>query len=149
MKIRYVHTNIISKDWRSLANFYIEVFGCTELAPQRDLSGEWVDRLSAIKDAHISGVHLLLPGWGDDGPTLEIFSYDTNEHPESRLINTEGFGHIAFAVEDVRQCLDRVIAHGGSQVGKLIDGYVEGVGSITLVYARDPEGNIIEIQRWE
>ena len=26
---------------------------------------------------------------------------------------------------------------------------MEGVGNITLVYARDPEGNIIEIQKWE
>lgn len=148
MKIRYVHTNIISRDWRALADFYIKVFGCRELSPKRNLKGEWVDRLSAIENSHITGVHLLLPGWRDDGPTLEIFSYDANEDDGNRFINKEGYGHIAFAVEDVRRCLDQVITHGGSQVGELIDGYVEGVGLITLVYAQDPEGNIIEIQKW-
>ena len=28
MNIKYVHTNIISRDWRRLAQFYEDVFGC-------------------------------------------------------------------------------------------------------------------------
>jgi len=38
--------------------------------------------------------------------------------------------------------------NGGSVIGELIDAEIEGVGEITVVYATDPEGNIIEIQRW-
>jgi predicted enzyme related to lactoylglutathione lyase len=38
--------------------------------------------------------------------------------------------------------------HGGSLVGKLISTTIEGVGRIDVVYARDPEGNIIELQKW-
>ena len=33
--IRYAHTNLIAKDWRSLARFYIEVFGCEPAGPER------------------------------------------------------------------------------------------------------------------
>lgn len=42
--IKYVHTNIIAKDWRTLADFYIKVFECTPIQAERDLSGEWLDQ---------------------------------------------------------------------------------------------------------
>ena len=42
----------------------------------RDLSGEWLDRATGLKNAHIKGIHLRLPGYGEGGPTLEIFQYD-------------------------------------------------------------------------
>ncbi len=32
MRARYVHTNLIARDWRTLADFYVGVFGC-EIAP--------------------------------------------------------------------------------------------------------------------
>ena len=80
--MRYVHTNIVAQDWRSLADFYILVFDCTPVPPERDLSGEWLDRATGIEGAHIRGIHLRLPGHDECGPTLEIFQYDTDhEHP--------------------------------------------------------------------
>ena len=36
---RYVHTNLIARDWRVLARFYQEVLGCVPVPPERDLSG--------------------------------------------------------------------------------------------------------------
>jgi len=33
------------------------------------------NQLTSLQNAHLSGVHLRLLGYGDDGPTLEIFSY--------------------------------------------------------------------------
>ena len=32
--MRYIHTNIVAKDWRRLADFYIQVFGCTPVPPR-------------------------------------------------------------------------------------------------------------------
>ena len=41
---------------------------------------------TGVKDSHITGVHLRLPGHGDTGPTLEIFSYDAvTDHPDVAL----------------------------------------------------------------
>lgn len=148
MEAKFSHVNLISKDWRSLADFYIAVFGCEEKPPERDLRGPWVDTLTNLEQAHIKGIHLLLPGFPDDGPTLEIFTYDTNREHGGTCINGEGFGHIAFSVEDVHTCMDRIISHGGSLVGEVVDADIPGVGRISVVYATDPEGNIIEIQRW-
>ncbi len=73
--IKYVHTNIVAEDWKKLAHFYIDVFQCRIKPPERDLSGEWLDTLTSIKNVVIKGVHLELPGY-IDGPTLEIFSYE-------------------------------------------------------------------------
>ena len=55
MGIRYVHTNIIAKDWRALAAFYTTVFSCKLVPPERDLSGGWMDDLTGICGAHVTG----------------------------------------------------------------------------------------------
>jgi lactoylglutathione lyase len=149
LRATYVHTNIVARDWKRLVRFYVEVFGCTEKPPERDLSGDWLDRLTGLEQAGIRGVHLLLPGCGPDGPTLEVFQYDQTGHGRSKAINAEGFGHIAFAVDDVDRCLRLLLENGGSTVGETVRATVDGMGPIHLVYARDPEGNIVEIQKWE
>jgi catechol-2,3-dioxygenase len=119
------------------------------IPPERDLSGEWLDKATGIRGAHISGVHLRLPGCGDDGPTLELFQYSSMpEHPSVNP-NTPGFSHIAFAVDDVESAAQAVTNHGGSAVGELTEREVQGVGLLTLQYLADPEGNIIEVQNWK
>jgi len=112
------------------------------------MSGEWLDRVTGLRDAHLTGVHLRLPGYGDDGPTLEIFSYDQLIECDLPAANRCGFGHIAFAVDEVDEALRTVIAAGGSAVGKVATKEVDGVGVLRVVYARDPEGNIVELQKW-
>jgi predicted enzyme related to lactoylglutathione lyase len=145
---RYVHTNLTARDWRRLARFYQEVFGCTPSPPERDLSGRWLDELTALDGAHLTGVHLRLPGFGADGPTLEIFGYDELVEGGTPVVNEPGFGHLAFQVEDVDGALAAVRAAGGSAVGGIAELEVKGAGSLRVVYARDPEGNILELQRW-
>jgi catechol 2,3-dioxygenase-like lactoylglutathione lyase family enzyme len=146
---RYVHTNIVARDWRALARFYVEVLGCAPKPPERDLAGAWLDRVTATSGARIRGIHLSLPGYAGDGPTLEIFQYAAGPEAGMPLVNRPGLGHLAFAVENVAETLAAVEAAGGGRVGELVSGDVPGVGPIVLVYARDPEGNIIELQRWE
>jgi predicted enzyme related to lactoylglutathione lyase len=145
---KYVHTNLIARDWKRLAGFYCEVFGCEQKGPERDLSAAWLDKVNGVPNAHLRGVHLRLPGYGDDGPTLEIFSYDQLIEGEMPRANECGFAHIAFAVDDVDQGLQAVIAAGGGTVGEVATAEVKGVGALRVVYARDPEGNIIELQKW-
>jgi lactoylglutathione lyase len=38
--------------------------------------------------------------------------------------------------------------NGGSEVGKVVAKKIKDVGKLEVVYAKDPEGNIIEIQKW-
>lgn len=151
MKISYAHTNLVAKDWISLAQFYIDVFQCKLKLPERDLSGKWLDDVTALPDAHLKGAHLILPGFGDEGtgPTLELFQYAEVAQNESKRANNEGFSHIAFAVDDVDECAALIIKHGGGLLGEIVDTYIDGVGNINFAYAHDPEGNIVEIQKWD
>ena len=144
----YTHTNLIARDWRALADFYIEVFGCVPTGPERDLQGAWVDALTGLPGVHVSGAHLRLPGHGDDGPTLEVFTYEPTAAGDASPVNRPGFAHIAFHVDDVDEMLASVLAHGGSALGGVVRRDYPELGRLTAVYARDPEGNIIEIQNW-
>ena len=148
--IRYVHTNLIAKDWKRLSKFYIDVFGCKPTGPERDLSGDWIDTVTEIKGVHIRGIHLLLPGYENNGPTLEIFQY-TPDCPRDfkPLINRPGFGHIAFLVDDVEGLLKKFIEHGGEQFGEMVQKDYPELGLLTVVYAKDPECNFVEIQNWK
>lgn len=148
MKATYKHTNIISRNWRELARFYEEVFGCLPVPPERHLSGEWLSRGTGVKAASFSGVHLRLPGHGENGPTLEIYQYARNEDRAPAAANREGISHLAFEVEDVDTAVSEVLANGGSMIGDITSAPVDGVGMLTFVYMSDPEGNIIELQSW-
>ena len=145
---KYVHTNLIARDWKRLVRFYCDVFGCVPTGPERNLSGAWLDRVTSLRDAHLRGVHLRLPGYEENGPTLEIFGYEEMVAGQMPTANKGGFAHIAFAVDDVEQALKAVIAAGGGAVGDIVTTQVEGVGVLCVVYARDPEGNIVELQKW-
>ncbi|MBN1978841.1 MAG: VOC family protein [Anaerolineae bacterium] len=149
MNARYVHTNLVARDWKRLARFYEQVFGCTPAPPERDLSGQWLDDAVGIPGTHIRGIHLRLPGYGDTGPTLEIFEYTPVEEDMARAANRPGFGHVAFAVDDVEAARQAVLAAGGGELGKAVSVEVAGAGAIAFAYLTDPEENIVEVQRWE
>jgi len=149
MKAKYTHTNIVARDWRKVAAFYERIFGCEPVPPERTAVGEWVERCTGVSGAEVHGIHLRLPGYGDDGPTLEIFQYNNEEKRPETAINRPGFAHLAFEVDDVEATRDEVLDAGGRCVGDLITTEIAGAGTITLIYMTDPEGNIIELQKWE
>lgn len=145
---RFAHVNIVAEDWRRLAQFYEQVLGCVPVLPARDLRGKGLEMATGLPGARIRGVHLRLPGCGDLGPTLEIFQYDDQAGSPPAAINRRGLAHIAFAVDDVQVVQDAVLKAGGSSVGEIVTLPVSETGMVTFVYARDPEGNIIELQKW-
>jgi predicted enzyme related to lactoylglutathione lyase len=148
MRPKFVHTNLIAEDWRKLADFYMRAFGCIVVPPERDFAGEVLDAGTGLVNAHLRGVHLRLPGWGEDAPTLEIFSYD-REAPRARFaVNQPGYGHIAFAVDNVSMAREEVIAQGGSPAGEIVTLTTSMGTRITWCYVKDPEGNVIELQAW-
>ena len=146
--IRYAHTNLIAKNAPVLIAFYKQALGCRSIGETRDLSGAWLDRLTGIENAHLTGEHLALPGYEGHGPTLEIFSYSAMPDSPSGAVNTPGLAHIAFEVGDVSEALDRVLSCGGGTVGELVRSTYADGRTICVVYATDPEGNILELQGW-
>jgi catechol 2,3-dioxygenase-like lactoylglutathione lyase family enzyme len=101
-----------------------------------------------LSGAHLRGMHLRLPGYGDTGPTLEIFSYSALQDRPATAVNRPGFGHIAFAVDNVAAARDAVLATGGRAVGEVVTVTIASGAQVTWCYVADPEGNIIELQAW-
>lgn len=93
--------------------FYKDVFGCRSIGEKRDLQGQWLDKLTGLHHVHITGEHLVLPGY-EGHPTIEIFSYNQMEGNLSHQINAYGMAHLAFEVDNVPEMLEKVIAKGDS-----------------------------------
>ncbi|KAF1312711.1 VOC family protein [Pseudomonas putida] len=148
-KVKYSHANLIATDWKKIAKFYVDVFGCVPVGPVRRLSGQSVADGTGLIKPEIEGIHLRLPGNGEGGPTLEVFQYCHFHDEPEKFANSRGFSHIAFEVSDVEAVCAKVISSGGWLLGKLARQPVEGVGICTFIYVRDPDRNIIELQAWE
>lgn len=148
MKAIYKHTNIVAQDRQRLSRFYEQVFGCIPIPPEGHFSGQWLEDGTGVNRPELSSIQLRLPGVGDDGPTLEIFQFSHSEIRSETRANREGFGHIAFEVDDVPDALREVLACGGRSIGKIASHDVPGVGLLTFIYVSDPEGNIIELMNW-
>jgi catechol 2,3-dioxygenase-like lactoylglutathione lyase family enzyme len=148
LEARFGHVNLTATDWRRLAAFYTEIFGCTLVPPERDIRGPALDAATGLRDAHLAGAHLRLPGHGANGPTLELFEYDALEpHPGTR-VNRPGWGHLAFGVPDVAAAVAAVVAAGGGRVGDIVTTATADGRLVTWCYTTDPEGNIVELQAW-
>ncbi|HEV8282524.1 MAG TPA: VOC family protein [Candidatus Limnocylindrales bacterium] len=145
---RFGHVNVTSPDWRRLATFYTVVFGCELVPPERDIRSEDLDSATGLHDAHLTGAHLRLPGHGPDGPTIEIFSYDTLEAYPGPHVGRAGWGHIAFQVLDVPAAVEAVLDAGGGRVGEIITTQTADGRRVTWCYATDPDANIVELQAW-
>jgi predicted enzyme related to lactoylglutathione lyase len=145
---RFGHVNVTTSDWRRLAAFYGDLFGCTIVPPERDYRGADLEAATRIPGAHLTGAHLRLPGHGDAGPTIEIYQYDAVEPPREPRVDRAGWGHIAFQVPDVPAALEAVVEAGGSRFGEVVTLTTSTGARVTWCYAADPDGNLLELQAW-
>jgi catechol 2,3-dioxygenase-like lactoylglutathione lyase family enzyme len=146
---RFGHVNIIADDWRRLVAFYVEVFGCVVVPPERDYAGADLERGTGVPNAALREAHLRMPGGGLDGPTLEVYQYEQAEpRAAGPAANRLGLGHLAFAVDDVEAARARVLGSGGGAVGEVVTLMTADGRRVTWCYVTDPEGNIVELQSW-
>jgi catechol 2,3-dioxygenase-like lactoylglutathione lyase family enzyme len=148
IEARFGHVNVTSHDWRRLAAFYTDVFGCVVVPPERDIRGADLDAATHLHDAHLTGAHLRLPGHGDTGPTLEIFQYDAIDAHPSAQVDRPGWGHVAFQVPDIPAAIEAVVAGGGASYGDVVSMQTRDGRTVTWVYMTDPDGNLVELQAW-
>ena len=147
--MKYVHTNIISDDVEKLADFYIKVFNCEKNWKDIKLIWKWLEEWTWVQNANIKWIFLKLPWYEQGWPMLEIFQYDEMLEKEKPIIaNRKWFGHIAFQVDDIEKVLENAVQHGWTELWKIVSKEYK-TGVLTFVYIRDPEWNIIELQKWE
>ena len=91
LNARYGHTNLVARDWRSLAAFYEEHFGCVPVPPERDYRGPDLEAGTGVPGAALQGAHLRLPGHGPNGPTWR----STSTSPSWRACRRSSIGPVS------------------------------------------------------
>ena len=142
------HVNLVVRDLEEMIAFYQGVLGLTP-TKRVTISGEWIDQVVGLKDAHGDVVYLELP----NGPRVELIRY--NHPPAMRpdnlgQSNVPGIRHIAFRVEQLDTVVKRLRdarVEFLSAVQLVPDAQVTYAGGVRkrLVYFRDPEGNLLEL----
>jgi predicted enzyme related to lactoylglutathione lyase len=61
-------------------------------------------------------------------------------------VNEPGFGHLSFQMQDISFVLSAIIEAGGARIGEITD-FGLSDKPFQIAYARDPEGNILELEQ--
>ncbi len=142
--MRLTHVSLTARDADSLAQFYRDAFGLVDRRPPKQLTGEAVERGNGLPGADIRSIWLCFSE--SPRPFLEILGYRPAEQSDPRAVNAPGWGHIALEVADLRATIDAVLRLSGSLQGKITTlGGPEH--AVEIVYIRDPEGNVIELEQ--
>lgn len=142
--MRLLHVSLTARNADELSGFYKKVFGLVARRPPKRLSGEMVYRGNGLPDNDIYSIWLNLP-LGDE-PFLEIMEYTTTVERGFPAVNDPGYGHLAFEVPDLYQTIEEVKRFGGSLQGEVTNFGTEERPHL-IIYARDSEGNILELEQ--
>ena len=110
--VRYVHTNLIARDWRSLARFYQELFGW-ERGEAHDMGPMGVYQIFARAGKQLGGMY---------------------NKPASMSVPPHWLTYISVA--DIRAAAEAVKAAGGT----VVNGPMEVPGGDWILQALDPQG---------
>lgn len=134
------HVAIVVTDLQKMKNFYEGVFGFVKVSEEIE-EGEFIETVVGLSCVRLHWVKLRM----SNGLLLELLKY---ESPESEIrlkpqqSNTLGYSHIAFTVEGVENFLLKLKNNGC----KIINSSIENKArTVRVCYAKDPEGNIIEL----
>lgn len=142
--MKLAHINLVARDAEALAAFYVNVMKCELLRAPKMLSGEVVSRGNGLPNSEIYTIWLKFPEL--EHPFLEIHEHKITCHRDQPKVNEPGFGHLSFQMEDISDALSKIIQAGGAQIGQITDfGTLEK--SYLIAYARDPEGNVLELEQ--
>ena len=140
--MRFDQTKFLANDVAALSRFYIDALDCEVVVDPQEVE-KAVSRAVGVPEATITLSILRLPGRGDHGPVLELYSLE-GARPDD-WDYTPGQGQIAFEVEDLEAAIGRVIAAGGTPLGEVVEWTGPSGAIARFVYLRDPEGNVIDL----
>lgn len=145
------HVAISSVDFERSVAFYRDLFGLTlamewEFAdgrglnppPEADRTVPWLDQMTGLQGStgrqvmlRAPNAHIELFGWSVPAPASRPTDWRVFDH---------GINHVCFQVADVDLWFERLSAEG-----LVFDCSPQTFGPVKNVYARDPDGNVIEL----
>jgi catechol 2,3-dioxygenase-like lactoylglutathione lyase family enzyme len=135
---RMDNIGIVVDDLPAAIAFFVELG--MEVEGETTVEGPWVDRTIGLDGVRCDIAMLRTP---DGNGRVELSRFHAppviRRTPGSAPVNTLGYLRVMFAVDDIRDVLTRLEAHGATLVGEVAryeDAYL-------LCYVRGPEGIIV------
>jgi catechol 2,3-dioxygenase-like lactoylglutathione lyase family enzyme len=136
---RLEHIGIVVDDTEAATAFFVALG--LEVDGGATVEGDLVDRINGLTGVRSDIVMLRTP----EGETkLELAKYRTPAYEGENgpaPANAPGMRHVLFLVDDIRESLANLQAHGGELVGELVN-YQD---IYWLCYVRGPAGIIVEL----
>lgn len=130
---------IVVDDLKAAIAFFAELG--LELEGETTVEGQWVDRIIALNDVRCDVAMMRTPD-GHSRLELSKFQRPTATSIERNApVNRLGYLRIMFSVEDLKEVLTRLQAHGAELVGEIVQ--YEDI--YLLCYVRGPEGILIAL----
>lgn len=140
--MRFDQVKILASDLDLLVGFYEEALDCEVVVPPLSTDSV-VARGAGVPDGTVILCALRLPGRGDRGPILELYSVE-GDTPDGWNYRP-GSGQLAFEVDDLETAIGKVVAAGGSMLGEVVEWQGPSGTTARFIYLRDPEGNIVDL----
>lgn len=115
-QVRFIHVNVVVPDWHAAVDFYQQGLGATPYGRLRDYKGPYIGQLIGIPGSAVSGRHVALPGWGEGGPTFEVFTYNNTPARAPRAQDDAGILVTEFQARDLRTATARLLQAGAEQI---------------------------------
>jgi catechol 2,3-dioxygenase-like lactoylglutathione lyase family enzyme len=133
------NVGIVVDDLKDASAFFAELG--LELEGETTVEGQWVDRIVGLNGVR-SDIAMMRTPDGHSRLELTKFQRPTATGVETNApVNTLGIRRIMFAVEDIKEVLTRLQAHGAELVGEIVQ--YEDI--YLLCYVRGPEGILIAL----
>ena len=138
--VRLDHVGMVVDDIEAAVAFF-EVIGLKR-QPTEVMEGAWLDQIVGMKGVRTDLV--VLTGPGETWFELSKFHHPAEADPGATPPdNRIGLRHVAFAVDDVNDTVERLGEAGYERIGDVVD-YED---RYRLVYVRGPEGIIVELDQ--
>jgi catechol 2,3-dioxygenase-like lactoylglutathione lyase family enzyme len=136
---KVTHIGVCVSDMERSMRFYRDVLGF-QFAYELRVEGEPSDTLLRLRGVKLHAVYLER-----DGFRLELLHYASpgaTVPAPKHAMNDLGFTHLSIQVPDVKQAMAALDA-AGAEV--LPDTLIEVGGAVVAVFARDPDGLLVEL----
>ena len=139
-KLLQMHNvGIVVDDLKAAIAFFAELG--LELEGESTVEGQWVDRIIGLNGVR-SDIAMMRTPDGHSRLELTKFQKPTATSVELNApVNTLGIRRLMFEVEDLKEVLTRLQAHGAVLVGEI----VQYEDMYLLCYVRGPEGILIAL----
>ncbi|MFC5139593.1 VOC family protein [Actinomycetospora rhizophila] len=136
---RMDHVGVVVEDLDAATAFFLELG--MELEGRMPAEGAWVDRVVGLDGVSVEVAMVRTP---DGHSKLELTRFRTptaTTAEPSAPANTIGLRRLMFAVDDIRDTVERLRAHGGELVGEI----AQFEEMFLLCYVRGPAGIIVAL----